>query len=483
MNIADLIEARAIEQARASFWSYRQYINPKLKKGWFHRVVSHELQIFWEDMKAGKRPKLVIQAPPQHGKSMIAVEWISWICGHDPWLKTIYASFSKRLGTRANKALQRIFDSEKYKKVFPQTRINEANTKVIQGKKQRTSEIIEYAGTEGSFRNTTVAGSITGESLDVGVIDDPIKGRQKANNETHRDTVWEWFIDDFFTRFSENACFLAILTRWHLDDPIGRFIKHFPETKVLSFPALAEPGFVLHALDPRVPGSGEALFPGHKSREFLLERKKVMITSSWLSLYMQSPIVIGGEIIKGEEFRRYRMLPAIKYRKIYADTAQKTKEHNDYSVFECWGHGEDGNIYLIDLLRGKWISSELKTRAVDFWNKHLAIQGLGALRQMVVEDKSSGTGLVQDIKVQDRIPVKGLERNKDKLTRVMDVVNYISSGRVHIPEEAPFVTDFIAECEAFTADMSHPHDDQIDPMCDAITDMLASKPVSFFDVQ
>lgn len=482
MNAADLIEARVLEQARASFWAFRQYMNPKMKKGWFQRDVAHHLQKFWEDKRAGLRPKMVIEAPPQHGKSDIVTDWIAWISGHDPAMKTIYASFSKRLGERANKKLQRMFDSEKFQKVFPALRIDEKATTVVKGKKIRSSTLIEYHESEGSFRNTTVLGSITGESLDIGVVDDPLRGRKDANSKTKRDTAWEWMIDDFFTRFSDEGAMLAILTRWHPDDPIGRWLKMFPETIVLKYPALAESGALLMPSDPRTPGSDEALFPEHKSKEFLLERKKAMIAASWQSLYQQNPIMIGGEIIKGAYFGRYKTLPKLQFRKIYADTAMKVKQANDYSVLEGWGKGDDGRIYLFDLKRGKWVAPDLKKNAVDFWNKHKAMptELLGALRQMMIEDKASGTGLIQDLQYNGGIPVKGIERNIDKLTRVMDVLSYIEAGLVMIPEDAPWVNDFIAECEAFTADDSHAHDDQIDPMCDAINDMLGAKPKGFF---
>ncbi|GAM51793.1 hypothetical protein EBME_0256 [bacterium endosymbiont of Mortierella elongata FMR23-6] len=55
----------------------------------------------------------------------------------------------------------------------------------------------------------------------------------------------------------------------------------------------------------------------------------------------------------------------------------------------------------------------------------------------------------------------------------MGVLAYIESGRIVLPKTAPWVKDFIAECEAFTANNTHAHDDQIDPMIDAITDCLA----------
>lgn len=462
----ELVKELRLREARESFFAYRKLTNSKLKLGWWQEEVCHQLQQFYDDLTANKRPQLVIQAPPQHGKSDLIVSFISWIAGKNPELRTIYTSFSERLGVRANLKLQRLYDSQIYQDIFPNTKINSSNTVTISGQFLRNREILEYCGHLGYFRNTTVGGSITGEGLDLGVIDDPIKGRKEANSKTIRDGVWDWFTDDFFTRFSENAGLLCILTRWHIDDPIGRLIAQNPSIKVLSYPAIAinnEPN----------RKEGEALFPEHKSIDFLLERKKLMDSTSWLSLYQQSPIVVGGEIIKGEWFKRYSLLPKLEYRKIYADTAQKTGKQNDYTVFECWGYA-DGNAYLIDMMRGKWESPELRRNANDFWNKHININN-GTLREFCIEDKASGTGLIQDIKKIDKIPVVAIQRNTDKLTRVQDALPYIESGFVYLPESASFLSDFIAECEAFTADDGHDHDDQIDPMCDAINDMLANR--------
>ncbi len=471
----EILEDLAQREARRSFWAFRQYLNPKNKMGWFQREVAINLQQFADDLLANRRPKLVIQAPPQHGKSTQVLDFLSWLAGVDPDLQTIYTSFSDRLGVRGNLRLQRIYDSAKYQRIFPDTRIAKSNAVTISSQTLRNREILEYTGRDGYFRNTTVGGAITGESLNLGVVDDPVKGREQAGSETIRDKIWDWFTDDFFTRFSdEKSGLLCILTRWHLDDPIGRLLAADKSVKVLSYPALA-------VKDEPHRREGEALFPEHKSKAFLLERKAIMAASSWESLYQQNPIVTGGEIFKGAEFIRYSVLPLLKYRKIYADTAQKTAEANDYSVFQCWGLGMDGRIYLIDQIRGKWEAPDLRRRAIDFWNKHKETGFESALRKMMIEDKSSGTGLVQDIRKAGSIPVEGLQRNKDKYTRAMDAVPYIESGLVCIPENAEWVNDFISECEAFTANGSHKHDDQIDPMMDAITDMLA-KPLSLFDL-
>jgi predicted phage terminase large subunit-like protein len=145
------------------------------------------------------------------------------------------------------------------------------------------------------------------------------------------------------------------------------------------------------------------------------------------------------------------------------------------------------------MIRKKWEAPDLKRAAREFWAKHKSVENYplvlwGALREMPIEDKASGTGLIQELKrgetvdgyTHDPIPVRPIERVKDKLTRVMDVVSYIDSGFVCLLEGAPYVSDFISECEAFTADDSHAFDDQIDPMCDAIVDMIGRKKGGFF---
>jgi len=463
----DLVELKAVHEARRSFWAFRQYINPKMKKGWWQKEISGHLQQFHVDLREGKRPKLVIQAPPQHGKSEQVVEFIAWASGHNPDMKTVYASFSERLGIRANLKLQRLITSEKYRKVFPDTRLGKSSTVVgISGQYRQNQDQLEFADHIGSFRNTTVLGSINGEGLDLGVIDDPIKGRKEAGSASVRNSTWDWFTDVFFSRFSDDAGLLFILTRWHIDDPVGRFVEKFGDAvKVVSHAALA--------LDDETHRKrGEPLFPEHKSLEFLLERKQAMSAANWLSLYQQTPIVVGGDLIQGKWFGRWSVLPAIKRTMIFADTAQKTAEHNDFSVLQCWGHGDDGRIYLLDQLRGKWEAPELARRMVAFWEKW---QPEGCSKIMV-EDKASGTGLIQDLKgAPHRLPIFGIQRNIDKTTRVQDAVPHIEIGNVMIPASAPWVSDFIIECEAFTADNTHQHDDQIDPMCDAIKEFLQTR--------
>ncbi|MGJ0625724.1 phage terminase large subunit [Xenorhabdus bovienii] len=69
-------------------------------------------------------------------------------------------------------------------------------------------------------------------------------------------------------------------------------------------------------------------------------------------------------------------------------------------------------------------------------------------------------------------PIVPIQRDKDKFTRLMDVQGYIESGYVYLPAEAEWINDFLTEMEAITPDFNT-HDDQLDPMMDAISDMKA----------
>lgn len=336
-------ELSVLRLARKSFWEYRKLVNPKLKDGWFHRDLAQTLQNFYVELVNGKSPKLVIQAPPQHGKSLAIIDFISWMAGHDLDRRTIYASFSDRLGVRANLRLQRLYDSPLYKRVFGEM-LGKGGASSISSQLLRNREMLEYSGHEGYFRNTTVCGSITGESLDLGVIDDPIKGRDQANSEAVRNKTWEWLTDDFLTRFSEGAGLLCILTRWHIDDPIGRLIASDPSVKVVTFKAIATE-------DEKHRKAGEALFPEHKSLEFLERIKTVMSHASFESLYQQSPIISGGNMFKPDTMPIIDKLPdELHYVRAWDMAA--TDGGGAYTAGVKLGIEYDGSrVYICDVVR------------------------------------------------------------------------------------------------------------------------------------
>jgi len=335
------------EIAARSYWHYRQIIRPKMLIGWWQRDCAAHLQQFYNDMVAGKRPKLAISSPPQHGKSEQAQDFISWVSGKNPDIRTIFTTFSDRLGVKTNRNLQRTYTEPTYNEIFPETSINADNAVTLAGRPLRNNEILEYVNHEGYFRNTTVLGPITGEGLDLGIIDDPIKGREAAASKTIRDKTWDWFTDDFFSRFSENAGMLIIMTRWHLDDPLGRMKATFPDLKIVSYKAIATE-------DEEHRKAGEPLFPELKSLDFLLERKGAMLNARWEALYQQNPTIESGIMFRWEALEIIPVLPADIVQVVrYWDKAG-TKGGGCYTAGVKMARTSSGLYIVLSVIRGQW---------------------------------------------------------------------------------------------------------------------------------
>ena len=305
---ADLITASAYALAREHFFRFRQLIQPNIIWNWWTREVSDHLEQFYYDMLDGLRPQLALMAPPQHGKTKLVTDFIAWLGGMQPDWRTIYASYSEELCKRANKAVQRSMQTQAFQNTF-QTRIGLPGWRCDQS-------LIEYAGDLGSFRTATIEGQISGMTLNVGIVDDPVKDRQAANSKTTRDSTWDWFTDVYLPRFDQHAGLLVIMTRWHVDDLLGRMLERDSKLKVLRYPAIAERDTHHHVWEPAptpiepfreihkpyVWRQGTPLFPEWKPLDFLLERERCESEAGWSSLYQQHPIIVGGGELPVDKF-------------------------------------------------------------------------------------------------------------------------------------------------------------------------------------
>ncbi len=455
----------AVHMARADFyffsrWMFSQRKGFKWQRAPHHKIICDALMRVFH----GEVNRLIINIPPRWSKTELAViNWMAWALGRVPDAEFIHTSYAAQLATNNAWQTRELVQHEAYREIFPGTVIRSDSS--AKHEWRTTAGGIVYASGSGG----TITGYGAGKHRDgfggAIIIDDPHKA-DEATSEVIRKGVIDWYQNTLESRQNNpgKTPIILIMQRLHEEDLAGWLLagKSGEQWEHICIPALDE-------------GTQASNWPDKHSADMLrqMQTAKPYVFSGQ---YQQRPSPLGGGILKGAWFKRYRQLPELRYRKIFADTAQKTKEHNDYSVFECWGAGADGNAYLIDMIRGKWEAPELKLRASDFWRKHLAVDPVtfGGLRSMGIEDAASGTGLIQDLAVNSSIPVLPIVRVKDKLTRVMDIADYVQSGRVYLPEEADFVSDFVHECEAFTPNDTHAHDDQIDPMCDAINDMVAS---------
>lgn len=474
------------------FFKARQSI--KFKVNWHHQIISDHLQKVID----GEIKNLCICVPPGSSKTELAViNFIARGLAINPRARFLHLSGSDTLASLNSSTARDLILSEEYQNFWPIKIAEDAKSK-------KRWNVLQGDQLAGGVYATSLGGQITGfraGHMAAGFngalcIDDPIKP-EDAFSRSKLDMANRKLITTIKSRKANpDTPIILIMQRIAEQDSVG-FIKQGNlgnDWTFLTIPAVITEAYVktldikyqkMIDLSQRDDQGRLSYWPYKEPLDQLLAMERGdgadqagsrISRHVFSSQYQQEPVALGGNIIKGEHFQRYTILPQIKYRKIFADTAMKTAERNDFSVFEEWGLGADNKLYLIDMIRGKWEAPELQRRAVAFWHKCKSrdIDKLGQLREMMVEDKSSGTGLVQQIRLLNTIPIKPIERVKDKLTRIMDILSYIEAGLVCVPETADFTNDFIQECEAFTAYDSHSHDDQIDPLADSVNDMLSS---------
>jgi predicted phage terminase large subunit-like protein len=258
-----------------------------------------------------------------------------------------------------------------------------------------------------------VLGAITGETLDLGVIDDPLKGRAEANSELQREKVWNWLTDDVFSRFSENAGLIMIMTRWHIDDPAGRLIEHYGDrVTIIRYPAIAEQ-------DEKYRKRGEALFPELKSLDFLLQRRKLYTEASWQALYQQTPIISGGGIFPIEKlttlpvFDRSRILKSVRYW-----DKGGTEDGGAYTAGALLHALKDNRFVIEHVVRGRWNALEREER-IKFWaERDRANLRPGAYEVGVEQEPGSGGKESAESTIRN---LRGFKVYADKVTGSKEV--------------------------------------------------------------
>lgn len=498
MDAVYLARAKAkCEQSELYFTRYffHKRHGTKFIINWHHAYIADEL----EKVITGETKNLVINVSPGSSKTEIAViNFMARGLALNPRARFLHLSYSDDLALLNSQTTREIIRSDEFQQLWPLEIAQDTKSKkrwnvLVNGKLGGGVYATSLSGQVTGFRAGHMAKGFQGAI----VLDDPLKpedafskAKLEAANRKLLTTVKS-------RRATPDTPIVIIMQRISEGDPIG-FIKSGGLQgvwKYVTIPAMLDDLYVQgmpEKYKSRIDNSvvdDKGRFSYWEYKEPIAELKAMeggegtdqygnqISRHVFSSQYQQNPVSMGGNIIKGHYFVRYTLLPHIKHRMIYADTAQKTKERNDYSVFQCWGDGTDGKIYMLDQIRGKWEAPELKRRAVAFWIKHAKDprEHIGSLRKMKVEDKSSGTGLIQSIKAENQIPIEGIERNKDKYSRVMDALPYLEAGLVCVPEAAEFTNDYIAEMEAFTSNDTHMHDDQVDPTIDAIDQLLSTK--------
>ena len=403
-----------------------------------HLVVANALQA----VERGEIRRLIINLPPRAGKTMELSEFFpAWYWGRNPDKKIIFVTHGQEKADDVGRAVRDQMIDPLHRRIFPACQISPSSKSI-----HRMNTV-----QRGEYFSIGLGGQIVGRGAHLLIIDDPIKGREAADSALKQGRLRSWYQGDAYTRLMPQNAIIVCQTRWTNSDLTGWLLtEHKRENwTVISVPALAETDN-----DIIRRNEGDPIWPEMEifTKEYLDLVKKTIGTREWNAQYQQRPINIEGGIVKLAWFKYYTELPEFERIIQSYDTASKPEELNDPSVCTTWGVTKDG-YYLIDVFRKRLEYPILKRTVIKLYDKFKP-------SAVLIEDKSSGTSLIQDLKYDTRIPVIGIDpKNVEKETRMSVESDKIEAGKVFLPEKASWLVDYESEMTQFPL---YANDDMVD---------------------
>jgi predicted phage terminase large subunit-like protein len=507
-----------LKKSSESFMDFMDYYYPDMEWAWFQRELQEVLDLLEKDalMTPGGNPirNVLINMPPRHAKSFNStINFPAYCLMRKAYREIMVSSYNNDLANTFGRGTREIVLDPRARRAFKGFELSKETRAVDFWK--------TTAG--GAYYSVGLGGTTTGRGANGLFVDDPYKSREEADSTTQRRKVWDFYTAGLLSRRQPDrdgqpAFRIVTQTRWHPDDMAGRIIES-PEFKRgewvhLNYEALRkkergvyvqrnklpkdDPRYIPnvtaqqidtgerledkkdkllsdHLVNPkvRVDDEVEALWPSRFPVKWLQEQRGEIGDREFESLYQQNPYILGGNIIKDDWFKRYtpETMPEFHALAVGVDTAFKTKEVNDYSVFSVGGITESGDIYLLKVFRQKLEFPDLKRKAIAI---NAAYRGQG-LRGFWIEDNASGQSLIQELRNNSGVPVIPWKPGSaDKVMRMTSITPLVEAGRVYIPEEADWLDDWLSEMVAFP---SVKNDDQADSfviLIDVLSRMVIS---------
>ncbi len=445
------------ELARRRYIEYLAYVNGEMwKRTRFAEYLAGEIERFIETDTGNAYDILILETPPQHGKSMTVTEALpSWALGKHPHWRVILASYNDDTAerfARRNKEKIRDFGSNLF------------GISIGGISRAKEFELNSKPGEiPGRLISRGIKAGVTGNPANLLIIDDPIKNREEADSTTYRDKVWNEWLNSFKSRLAAGAKVVVIMTPWHEDDMAARLLTAEKNITLVRLPVEAEEN------DPLGRSPGDALCPElGKDNNWLAQFRESYLNDAqggaraWTALYQCSPRVEGGNLVKREWWRFYdpKQITQFATSVISVDAAFKGREENDFVAIEVWG--KVGNDYYLRYCLN---------RHMDFPETLTAIRTVRRLYPealtVLIEDKANGSAIIQTLqKEMFCIPVNPMG---GKEARVNAVSPAIESGHVYLPQGEEWLSAFVDQFTAFPAGK---HDDMVDSATQALSYML-----------
>ena len=412
-------------------------------------------------------------------KSMIcSIALPAWILRHNPKAQILCVSYNDELAEKFAISCRDVMQSDWYRELFPMTRLH-----------QSRQAVNDFATTRGGGRiATSVGGTLTGRGADWIIIDDPQKSVD-ATSETQRAKLNEWYGSTLYSRLNDkaNGKIILVMQRLHQDDLTGRLLELGEQFNIIKLSIIAtedENWMVKNRISGKVRvitrAKGELLHTERENMDVVTSIKNSMGENAFVAQYQQDPCPPEGGIIKESWLHYYtkaqgESIDPAKYCRIFLswDTANKTGPNNAYSACCVILMTRESNMYkyyLLDVVRGKWEMPDLIRQVEKVYCYWKYEKGGQHLVRLLIEDKASGTQLIQMLMAQrDRhgynFAIEPIKPDTDKTSRLMGASAYIENGTLRFPQEAPWLSDFKKELLGFP---NGKYKDQVDALTQCI---------------
>ncbi|MCY3526448.1 phage terminase large subunit [Klebsiella variicola] len=505
----------------------------RLLVNWHHRLMASKI----DDLLAGRLvPRNLIINIPQGGTKteFFSIHFPAYVNAlvQEKRLKrfrNLNISFADTLVKRNSRRTRDIIASREYQEFWPCSfGVNQAEEWEI--KDERGRSIGQTVSRSSNGQITGGRGGYYGPEFSGMVMLDDYNKPVDMLSESRRKSANTLLVNTIRSRRGDKSKehptpFVSIQQRLHTDDATGFMLAGGMGVPFhhVAIPAMIDEKYIQSLDEPwrslcweTVKDTDSVVVGGVRYWSYWPQMEDVNdLLQLWekdrytfLSQYQQNPMALTGGIIDTSWFRTYTTLPKLTHRAVYVDTnSGKVEDWLDYTVFTLAGMGVDGNLYIIDVVRGRWDPEDLLKKAEEVWEKWRLSGSMRVmpLRHMAIEEKQAGQGLITTLKKRSQtpgqlaIPVREIPRGtgQNKLVRCLNVIPQIKTGKVFVPAthtddgqklssifyedgtiaaSTDWVLTAMTECAAFSADDSHDNDDILDTWMDAIDDNLISGP-------
>lgn len=432
-----------IELARSSFAAYCCAIDPAYKPAPHHLLLAYYL----EKVERGEITRLMINMPPQHGKSEEASrKFVEWYLGRGRGERKVgFATYAQDYANFWGKQVRDTMSSNSaYHAIFPECVVDAGS---------QAKHRFDFSN-RGWYAATSVGGPLTGRGPHLIVIDDPVKNYEEARSEVIQQRNIDWYKTTVKTRLPR--AIILIMTRWVENDLGGWLLEQQrlgegDEWIVVNLEAINESprdplGRPVASPDPTTWSDAHALWPEKATARDLAGIRRAVGTQTWTSMFQQRPTALEGGIFKRAW---WKYLPKGANLQHLTTTMEHVAQSWDLSFKET----SDGS-YVVGLLMCKrgadFYVLDCTRDRMDFPTTKKAIRSMSgkwpASTAKYIENKANGPAIVDDLK--DEIPgMVGVEKDISKDAAWHAASPYVESGNVYLPDpsEAPWVHDFVEE--------------------------------------